>query len=180
MIESSRGYHLLDKGEDQQREGHPDAARRSVADAISNFRYDCDLGGEATALCRQARIARACGDLAWAQHDQQAAIALLRKAGDGTALARALADAGDLFLEVGELAHAAASLNEAFELYEIARPAPLSDIADAVRTVARLAEAMGEPEQARRMWVDARDRLAAGDAPDARIAEAEARIAALG
>ena len=70
MIEASRGYLLLDQGEDQRREGHPDAARRCFAEAISAFHADCDLSGEARALARQAQLARDAGDLDWAQHDQ--------------------------------------------------------------------------------------------------------------
>ncbi len=181
MIETSRGYHLLGQGEDRRREGQPDAARRCFAEAISIFHLDFDLAGEARALMRQALMARDAGDLAWAQHDQQAAIALLRQAGDGVALAHALRRAGDIFLDQGDLDRAAAALAEAFVLYEAAADAPEIDIADAVRSVALLAEALGEPQQALMMWQDARERYAGSRCDEGApgMAEANAHIAAL-
>ncbi|MFL9841027.1 hypothetical protein ABS767_08650 [Sphingomonas sp. ST-64] len=181
MIETSRGYQFLDQGEDRRRAGQPDAARHCFAEAISVFHLDCDLAGEARALTRQARLARDAGNLEWAQHDQQAAIALLRKAGDGHALARALRRAGDIFLAQGDQERAAAALAEAFVLYEASPDAGTLEIADAVRSVALLAEALGEPEQALMMWQDARERYAqareAGGNPG--LTEADTHIAAL-
>ncbi len=179
MIEVSRGYQFLDQGEDRRRAGEPDAARRCFAEAISAFHADCDLAGEAQALARQAQLARDAGDLDWAQHDQQAAIALLRQAGDGHALAFALRNAGDIFLEQGDQDHAAAALAESFVLYEASPDADGLEIADAVRSVALLAEALEEPEQALMMWQDARERYAEAAEGAAGLAEADAHIAAL-
>lgn len=179
MIEASRGYQLLDQGEDRRREGQPDAARRCFAEAINSFHLDRDLSGEARALTRQAQMARDAGDLAWAQHDQQAAIALLRQAGDGHALAHALRHAGDIFLEAGEADRAAAALAEAFLLYEASPDASPLEIANAVRSVALLAEALHQPDQARLMWQDARNRYTQVPHGAAGVAEADAHLATL-
>lgn len=181
MIEASRGYQLLDQGEDRRREGDPDAARQCFAEAISAFHADCDLSGEARALTRQAQMARDADDLDWAQHDQQAAIALFRQAGDGHALAHALRHAGDIFLAAGDRDRAAAALAEAFVLYEASPDAGELEIANAVRSVALLAEALDEPEQALMMWQDARERYTDALGPEGNpgVAEADAHIATL-
>jgi tetratricopeptide (TPR) repeat protein len=141
------------------------------------------LPGEATALTRQAQVARDTGNLDWALHDQTEAIALFRRAGDGPALAHALRHAGDMFVEQGRLAHATAQLREALDLYRANIEAPPLDHANAVRSVALLAEALGESAEARRYWQETRDRYAALDSlfPDENhgVLEANERLAML-
>lgn len=188
MDEASRGARLLAAGDAERQAGRSDAARRAFAGAIAAFQIEADLTGEARALACQAQLARDAGDLDWAQHDQQAAIALLRYAGDGPALAHALRHAGDMFREAGDLPHAASALEEAAALYAADPEASPLDRANAVRSVALLAEALGERIKAHLLWQDARERYAALDAEfrqagvtgNPGVEEAEQHIASLG
>jgi tetratricopeptide (TPR) repeat protein len=183
MEHSSRGQQLLSTGEAARRNGEPDAARAAFAAALTAFRADADLAGEARALARQAQIARDAGDLDWALRDQTEAIALYRRAGDGLGLAHALRHAGEMFLEQDRLAHATASLHEALDLYRADIDTPPLAMANMLRSVALLATALGEREAARGYWADARARYTALDhlfeGENEGVAEADRRLAEL-
>lgn len=178
MEQVSRGHRSLAQGEAERRSGRPESARRAFGEAIAHFRAEGDLPGEAKALTRQAQIARDTGDLDWALHDQAQAIALFRRAGDGGALAHALRHAGDMFVAQGQFAYAAAHLHEALDLYRADTEAPPLDFANALRSVALLAEALNEPAEARYYWGEARGHYA-GQGVEAGVREAEAHLAAL-
>lgn len=183
MEQSSRGHESLAQGEAERRAGRAEGARQAFSEAIAQFRAAGDLPGEAKSLTRQAQVARDTGNLDWALHDQTQAVALFRRIGDGAALAHALRHAGDMFVEQGRLAHAAAHLHEALDLYRAGTEAAPLDFANALRSVALLAEALGEPAEARLYWEQARDRYAgldaAFDGENAGVREAEAHLAAL-
>jgi tetratricopeptide (TPR) repeat protein len=183
MEQSSRGHQSLAQGEAESQAGRAEDARRAFSDAIAQFRVECDLPGEAKALTRQAQIARDGGNLDWALHDQIQAVALFRRIGDGPALAHALRHAGDMFAEQGRLAHATAHLHEALDLYRAGIEAPSLDFANALRSVALLAETLGENVEARHYWEEARDLYAGLDAlfdgKNQGMREAEAHLAAL-
>jgi tetratricopeptide (TPR) repeat protein len=183
MEQSSRGHQSLVQGETERRAGRADDARRTFAEAIDHFRADGDLPGEAQSLTRQAQVARDTGNLDWALHDQAQAIALFRRAGDGIALAHALRHAGDMFVEQRQFAHATAHLREALDLYRAGIEAPPLDFANAVRSIALLAEALGERAEARGYWEEARRRYAALDSifdgDNAGMHEADVHLAAL-
>jgi tetratricopeptide (TPR) repeat protein len=183
MEQSSRGHQSLAQGETERRAGCAEGARRAFGEAILHFRADGDLPGEAKSLTRQAQIARDTGNLDWALHDQTEAIILFRRIGDGAALAHALRHAGDMFVEQHQLAFATAHLREALDLYRAGTEAPPLDIANAVRSIALLAEALDEPDQARLYWAEARTRYAALDSvfdgDNAGVQEAEKHLATL-
>jgi tetratricopeptide (TPR) repeat protein len=155
MEQSSRGYRSLEQGELARRHGQPEQARRAFGEALFFFRNDADLAGEALALHRQADVAWELGEMDWALHEQAEAIALFRRAGDGLGLARALRCAADLCLAQQRMANAVAYLAEAMDLYRVHPDVEPRDWADALCSVARLAEALGEPVQARHYWQDA-------------------------
>ncbi len=183
MIEPSRCQSLIDQGQAARRDGRADDARRLFGEAIATARTDSDLTGQGHALTATAAIARDTGNLDWAIHDQQEAIALFRKAGDGRSLAGALREAGEMFLAQRHLAHASVALREALDLYAADPDAPGLAVADATRAAALLAEAAGDPGQARIFWRDARTGYAALDDADEvaeALREADARLAALG
>ncbi|MBC9034172.1 tetratricopeptide repeat protein [Sphingomonas sp. JC676] len=183
MEQSSRGHQSLAQGETERRAGRAEDARRAFGEAIAHFRAEGDLPGEAKSLTRQAQIARDTGNLDWALHDQIQAIALFRRIGDGAALAHALRHAGDMFAEQGRLAHATAHLHEALDLYRAGIEAPPLDFANALRSVALLAEALGERAEARRYWEEAREHYARLDSvfpgENEGVREAEAHLATL-
>jgi tetratricopeptide (TPR) repeat protein len=163
MVTRDRLAALLARGDEARLAGRIDDASAAFAAAIAHCRTTGDLVGQAQALRRQAQIARDAGDLDWALHDQQEAVHLYRLAGDGVALAHALRHAGDMFLEQHRLAHATACIREALDLYGACPDARPLDVANAVRSGALLAEAMGEDDAARRLWRDAEARYAALD-----------------
>lgn len=178
MAQTDRLGELLALGDAARREARDEDARTAYADAIRHCRAQADLPGEALALTRQAQIARDTGNLDWALHDQQEAIRLYRLTGDPCALAHALRHAGDMFVEQRQLAHAVASIGEALDLYRAAPDVAPVDLANAARSAALLADALGEAEPARTHWADARARYAVLGI-DAGVAEADARLAAL-
>lgn len=181
MEESSRGQQLLSTGQAARRDGDTEAARAAFSEALLAFRRASDLSGEARALSHQSRLARDAGDLDWALRDQAEAIALYRRTGDGLGLADALHQAGDMFRDQRRLPHATAYLHEALDIYRADIDTPPLAMAGIVRSVALLAEALGEPEAAQGYWVDAHARYAAlGPEGDARAREAEQRLADLG
>ncbi|MDG2533193.1 hypothetical protein P6144_06015 [Sphingomonas sp. HITSZ_GF] len=183
MEQSSRGRELLSTGEAARREGQPAAARAAFASALTAFRAEGDLAGEAHALTCQAQIACDAGDLDWALRDQAEAIALYRRTGDGLGLAQALRHAGEMFLAQDRLANATATLHEALDLYRADIDTPPLAMAEMLRSVALLATALGEREAARGYWADARARYAALDplvpGGKAGMAEADRQLAAL-
>ncbi|MBB5718401.1 tetratricopeptide (TPR) repeat protein [Stakelama sediminis] len=161
MDGTSRIAREMAQGEEARRTGRLEEARACFAEAITAARDEVDPLLEAQALEAQARVAQDGGNIEWALHDQQEAIQLYRLAGDGPSLAAALCEAGNLFLEQQQLAHAANSLCEALDLYRATPDASPLAVANAVRSTARLAEALGEREEACRYWQDARERYAA-------------------
>ncbi|MEP9358454.1 hypothetical protein [Sphingomonas sp. KR3-1] len=183
MEHPSRGQQLLSTGEAARREGQPEAARTAFAAALTAFRAEADLAGEARALTRQAQIARDAGDLDWALRDQTEAIALYRRTGDGLGLANALRHAGEMFLKQDRLANATAVLHEALDLYRADIDTPPLAMANMLRSVALLATALGERDAARGYWADARARYAALDhlfaGTNESVAEADRRLADL-
>jgi hypothetical protein len=88
-----------------------------------------------------------------------------------------------MFVEQDRLAHAAAHLHEALDLYRAGIEAPPLDFAKAMRSVALLAEALGEPAEACLYWEEARDLYAGLDSAfegeNAGVREAETHLAAL-
>lgn len=179
MDKSSRGAELLAQGEAARRDGRNDDARAIFSQAIDAYRHEGDILGEARALTRQARSAQIAGDLDWALHDQQQAIALLRRAGDGHRLAHALRQVGDMFVAQGELPHAALSLRESLDLYTKDFEAPPLDVADAYRSAGLLADALDDRDEGRGFWSEAQTRYASTDPDHPRAAEAAERLAAL-
>jgi tetratricopeptide (TPR) repeat protein len=183
MQQPSRGQEAIERGEASRRAGQPDAARQAFGEALARFRREGDLPGEARALTHQAQIARDTGNLDWALHEQVEAIALYRRAGDGPGLAHALRHAGEMFLDQDRLANATACLHEALDLYRANADTPSLAMANMLRGVALLANALGEREAARDYWVGARDLYATLDplfpGENAGVAEADRQLAAL-
>ncbi|WP_254291406.1 hypothetical protein [Sphingomonas tagetis] len=178
MEEPSRIARLMADGDAARRDGRSADARHCFGEAVHACREDGDLICEAHALTRCAQVARDTGNLDWAIHDQQEAIALYRKAGAGPELAHALRHAGEMFLEQQRHAHAATSLHEALDLYRAdAEAAPL-DVANALRAAALLAETLDERDEARRFWTDARSLYESSC--ESGVVEADQRLAALG
>ena len=127
-------------------------------------------------LRAQSQDARAAGRFDEALDLQRQAVALLRDAGDGAALAHGLRHVADILRDMGDAATAAAPAAEMLALYrDLPDPPPL-DLANAIRSAALQAEAIGAPDAD--LWREARDRYdETGIGPG--VAEAERHLAAL-
>ena len=139
-------------------------------------------------LRRRARAARNAGDRELALADERAAVALLRLDSPGPELAHAVRHVADILVELDRAEEATAAITEALALYR-AIDAPPLDIANAMRSAAVHAEAIGDKAGARELWCDARTRYAAlsdvfsamtGSPANPGVDEATMRLAALG
>ena len=127
--------------------------------------------GEAVGLCRQAGAPRELvqalkalgqierdlgrGDAAQLLYEEAATIC--REQGDPLLLAHTVRHLGDIHQDAGRLEPAEACYDEALALYrDHGQPPPL-DLANAIRPLAMLKEATGEVEEAKRLWIEARD-----------------------
>ncbi len=135
------------------------------------------MNDAARELRRAAQRARDAGRTDEALELQREAVALLREDGeDRAALAHALRHVGDILREAGRAAEADESTVEMLALYRALPDAPALDIANAIRSAALQAEAMGRPDAD--LWREARERYDdTGIGPG--VAEAERHIAAL-
>lgn len=142
----------------------------------------------AQAYVQAAQTARDAGDFHDALVQQRRAVALLRDAGDEAALAHAIRHVADILVAAGRASEAAEPITEMLMLYRGGSDAPPLDIANALRSAAVHAEAIGDNETARAFWIQARERYAGLDAVFERltggpgnpgVAEADARLAAL-
>lgn len=148
---------------------------------------------EAVAICRRAgtrrELARALGSLGQIERDlghgdaarplYEEAVAVCRAEGEPLALAHTLRHLGDLHREAGLARDAEVCYNEALGLYRSHKATAPLDLANAIRPLAILKEAAGEEDEARRLWLEARD-LYQVVGVSAGVAECSARLARLG
>ena len=147
-----------------------------------------DQRRQAATYAAAAQQSRDAGDFYDALLQQRRAVALLRDVGDRAALAHAIRHLADILVADGQAGEAAESITEMLTLYRAAPDANPLDIANALRSAAVHAEAIGDNETARAFWIQARDRYAAlddvferltGSPGNPGVAEATARIASL-
>lgn len=147
-----------------------------------------DQRRQAAIYAAAAQQSRAAGDFYDALLQQRRAITLLRDAGDRTALAHAIRHLADILVDAGRAGEASESITEMLTLYRAIPDAQPLDIANALRSAAVHAEALGDNETARAFWIQARERYAALDGVFERltgspgnpgVAEADAKLASL-
>lgn len=85
------------------------------------------------------------------------AVPLCRRGDDPLVLAHTVRHLGDVLREIGDLEGAEPCYTEALALYRAHPSPPLLDVANAVRRMAILREALGENEHARALWREARE-----------------------
>ena len=146
---------------------------------------------EAIALCRQAgtrsELVRALKALGQIDRDRggheaarplyEEAVALCREEGDPITLAHTIRHLGDIYRHSGDMTQAEPCYNEALALYRSHKPSPL-ELANAIRPLAILKDAVGEVEVARGLWEEARDLYEAAKVREG-VAECSARLARL-
>jgi tetratricopeptide (TPR) repeat protein len=124
------------------------------------------------------KIARDEGRLDEAAAHYHAAAELARRAADSGVLAHRLRHLGEIHLEAGRADLAAPPLEEALALRRSDPGVTALEMANTLRPMALLREALGERESARRYWAEARALYAeAGIA--AGVAGCDRRLAAL-
>ena len=147
-----------------------------------------DRRRQAATYAAAAQQSRDAGDFYDALLQQRRAVALLRDLGDPAALAHAIRHLADILVAAGNAGEASESITEMLTLYRASPDAQPLDIANALRSAAVHAEALGDNETARAFWIQARERYAAldevferltGKAENPGVAEADAKLAGL-
>lgn len=147
-----------------------------------------DPAQDAAAYAADAQRLRRTGDHYEALIRQRRAVALLRSLDDKTALAHAIRHVADILVESGLASQAAAPIAEMLAIYRAIPGTPPLDLANALRSAAVQAEAIGDEETAIAFWMQARTRYAALDAlfeqltgqpGNPGVEEADARLARL-
>ncbi len=116
-------------------------------------------------------------DSATARYEE--AVAVARRSGDPLLLAHAIRHLGDTHRRARRLAEAEACYDEALALYAAKDEPPTLAYANALRPMAILKEAIGQPDEARLLWQRAKALYAAIPVP-AGVAECEDNLARLG
>lgn len=122
-----------------------------------------DLAAQAAVYHAEAEQLRRAGDLEGALVRQRRAVALWRELGDPAPLAHAVRHIADMLVELGRAGEASEPIAEMLALYRQASGAPPLDVANALRSAAVHAEAIGDSDSAEAFWLKARQRYAALD-----------------
>jgi tetratricopeptide (TPR) repeat protein len=151
----------VDQGRRARREGRPDDARRAYAEAIAACTGPAHRRLLLDALKGLAQIERDLGRPAAALPFYEEAVAVARQTDDAQALAHTMRHLGDVHRETGRDDLAVPWYREALSLYRShPETAPL-ELANAIRPLAIVEERAGRPDEARRLWHEARDLYAA-------------------
>jgi tetratricopeptide (TPR) repeat protein len=178
----------LERGTVARREKRLDDARAAFAEAADSARKSGVLSDLAAALTNQAQIERDTGFLDKALAYQLDALAIARGLNEPQNLAHVLRHVGDILQAANRHADADSYYREMLALYRATPDTPPLDIANAVRSVALHAQNLGQKDEARRLWREARDRYATldalflsltGSAENPGVKEADRRLAAL-
>jgi tetratricopeptide (TPR) repeat protein len=147
-----------------------------------------DLAEQAAGYHADAERLRRAGDLEGALIRQRRAVAVWRELGESAPLAHAVRHIADMLVAAGRADEAGEPIAEMLALYRKATDSPPLDVANALRSAAVHAEAVGDSDSAEAFWLKARQRYAAldeiferltGQPGNPGVAEADRRIAAL-
>jgi tetratricopeptide (TPR) repeat protein len=129
---------------------------QEAVDAVNQLRQADNPLGLADALKRLGYIERHLKmyEAAGLHYDEAAAI--YRQQGAILSLAHAVRHLGDVYRDAGRMQLARPCYDEALDLYRKTEGAPALDLANAIRSAALLAGAMGDKGQASRFWQEAR------------------------
>lgn len=150
-------------------------AHRELSDAVSLCRQAGLERDLVRALKALGRIERDRGRGNVARQLYQEAAALCREQGDLLGLAHTVRHLGDVQFDAGRLELARPCYEEALELYRTHETAPALDFANALRSMAIFQDAMERPDEAIRLWDEARALYAAVNVQEG-VAESRSRI----
>ena len=153
--------------------------REQLTEAVALCREAGDDRDLATALRRLGNAEQDAGrnDAATACYEE--AVAVARRTGDQLLLAHAIRHVGDAHRGAQRLADAEASYDEALALYAAKDEPRALDYANALRPMAIVKEALGETDEARLLWQQAKSLYAAVPVA-AGVAECEENLSRLG
>lgn len=130
--------------------------RRQLREAVDLCR---EAGADrelATALRRLGHVEQDAGRIEAATARYEEAVAAARRTGDQLLLAHAIRHVGDAHRAARRLAAAETCYDEALALYAAEDEPPALDYANAIRPIAILKEALGDTDEARHLWKQAK------------------------
>jgi tetratricopeptide (TPR) repeat protein len=178
----------IERGERARRDGRQDDARVAFAEVAALCRRHGQHAELAHALTRQAQIERDAGSFDRALAYQLEALAIERTLNNPRNLAHTIRHTGDILQAAGRHGEADPHYREMLELYRARSDIAPLEFANAVRSAAVHNEYLGNFEQARILWLEARERYSAldaeflsrtGKADNPGVREADRRLAAL-
>ncbi len=149
------GDRSIEQGGKAQFRQHYDLAHADLGKAIVLSRRTGDEARLATSLMRQARIECDRGHPGSAIPLYEQAVKLHRRANDPLALASALQHLGDAYRERGAFDDAQPCYDEALAIYRAVDETPSLVLADALKPLALLQEALGFDDAAEAVWREA-------------------------
>ena len=158
-----------------RREHRPADAHRDFGEAVSLCRQSGTRRDLVRALKGLGQIERDLGRGDAARPLYEEAVALCRGEGDPLALAHTVRHLGDIHQDAGRLELAEPCYVEALTIYRCEEGTDTLDLANAVRPLAILKEAVGEVEEARRLWEEAKELYMAVDVAGG-VEESSARL----
>lgn len=169
---------LMEEAARARRESRLADARRDYAEAVDLSRRSGSDRDLAQALKGLGQIEREMGHGERARLLYEEAVAICRREGDALVLAHTVRHLGDLHLDEGRPDLAEPCFREALALYRNDASSPPLDLANALRPFAILKENLGQRDEAKRLWEEARD-LYATVGVQVAVAECSRRLARL-
>jgi tetratricopeptide (TPR) repeat protein len=158
MFRNPEAAKALSDGEEARRDNRLVDASGAFAQAVAILRPLGSSERLAHALARRAQIARDLSDYVQARSAQQEAVDIYRGLDDTRALAHAVRHLADILADAGLCEEAAPLYREMLELYNASDAVAPLEMANAIRSVAVHAERSGDVVEARRLWLEARQR----------------------
>jgi tetratricopeptide (TPR) repeat protein len=169
---------LLSGAYHARREHRSADARRLLTEAVELARRGRGPEDLARALTALGQLERDMTNTQAALQFYQEAVGIYHKQGDMLRLAHTVRHVGDIYREDGQLAPAEPCYEDALRMYRANPDTPPLDLANTLRGFALLKEQLGQKQQARELWTEARDLYRSVDV-EAGVAESARGLAQL-
>jgi len=165
------GYHA-------RREGRLHDAKNFFSQSVALSRETGDQSALASSLTGLGQIERDLKNRQAALPHYREAVEIYRRASNPAKLAHTIRHVGDILRVEGSLDHAAPCYEEALAIYRKDSATPPLDLANAIRGYALLQSALGNSQEAKSLWQEARELYASVNV-QAAVKESDAQIARL-
>jgi tetratricopeptide (TPR) repeat protein len=169
---------LLREATRARRENRHADAKHTIVEAVDICRKTENRSDLAKALTGLGQIERDLHNNEAALGHYKEALAIYRAEGDALRIAHTVRHVGDIHQHEGHRELAEPCYREALKIYRSQERTPPLDLANAIRGLAILTFDAGEAEEAKTLWLEARD-LYAGVNVAAGVAESIRRLALL-